>query len=506
MQNYFCKNVILLALLSFIHGLVKGQTEYIVTVNPVTAAITKIDSIPGVRWLQSYSTYNQSTNEYTVIGTYEPGQTPNHLYTLNAISGNIIASPILSSPNNYVSFEFSRSTGVLYGIIVENGVYYLATISTSTGIYLLIHDIPNIQGGIGRFTIDEANQRLFLSAVDGNPSFTLLTIDLATGNIINHVSTQILAGLVYDNVLHSLYGITYRSGTTPGSYIYSLCKADPTTGSVSVIADLPNITGFISGGETINENDHLYIFEGRQDIPTKLYSVNLNSGSIINNPVISNTPTILNDNLVFFRYDNASGKLYGLLWEVHTIPILPVILTDFDATLREQSVVCKWQTSQEVNSDKFIIERSDDAIEYLAIGSIQAAGDYSSQLNYSFTDLNPFSPGKEYLYYRLKMVDRDGKFSFSNIVKVRLKYESSLSISLNPVNDQLNFNFTSVTREEAKVSIADLTGKMVYEQDLSIQKGSNLFLINTSYLSAGTYILSVSDQRNYSIKFIKAAR
>src|SRR5262245_22839835 len=132
MQNRPRKNAILISLLLFIQCLAQGQTEYIVTVNPANAAISKIDSIPVVRWLKSSSTYNQSTNEYTFIGTFEPGQAPDYLYTFNVISGNMITSPALQSANKYLSIEYSRSTGKLYGIVQVNGVYYLATIDKST--------------------------------------------------------------------------------------------------------------------------------------------------------------------------------------------------------------------------------------------------------------------------------------------------------------------------------------------------------------------------------------
>ena len=60
--------------------LVKAQTEYLVTVNSNNSAVQKINSIPGVRYLQSSSTYNQTTKEYTVIDTWQPGQAPGYLH------------------------------------------------------------------------------------------------------------------------------------------------------------------------------------------------------------------------------------------------------------------------------------------------------------------------------------------------------------------------------------------------------------------------------------------
>lgn len=66
-----------------------AQREYIVTVNPATGQFLKIDSIPGVTWFQSYSTYNYSTKEYTVMGTGQPGQSSLYLYTRYSESGQV---------------------------------------------------------------------------------------------------------------------------------------------------------------------------------------------------------------------------------------------------------------------------------------------------------------------------------------------------------------------------------------------------------------------------------
>lgn len=307
-------------------SLVTAQKEYIVTVNPTDGIISKIDSIPGVRYLLSSSTYNQTNKEYTVLGTWQPGQSPTYLYTLNVLTGNIISSPQIAIPNTLISLQYSRSTGILYGIVSQNNTYYLATVNKISGTYSLIKDLPGING-IGNFTIDEANQRLFLSAVDNNPNYALWTIDLANGTIIYHVSTQNIFDLRYDNVTHKLYALTYRAGPTPGSNsIFSICTVEHSTGFVTNIADLPGITGVVSGDHgTYNENQHLYLFSAKEQAPDIfLYSVDVNSGNIVSKAYIDAWNRIDRDNLIFFRYDNTSGKLYALLWEAKTIPPTPI--------------------------------------------------------------------------------------------------------------------------------------------------------------------------------------
>ncbi len=483
----------------------KAQTEYIVSVDPSNCAITKIKSIPGVRWLICSSAYNETTKEYTVIGSWQPGQAPSYLYTLDAVTGNIISNPMLSAPNNFISFQYSRSTGILYALIIESGVYYLASVNKATGVCTIINNIPGINAVSG-FAIDEANQRLYLNGVDNNPNFAILTIDLATGNVVSHVSSQSVFELQYNNITHKIYALRYRAGSTPFTNILSTCTIDPATGIATDIADLPGLTGVFSGYHgTINENDNLYLFLGTEDTSpgiAYLYSVSTTTGAVINKAASPSAGSPDYDNLIFFRHDNTSDTLYALLWEAHT-GTLPIELNKLEATVKGRSVVCEWQTLQETNSKHFIIERSDDAVGFSSIGTVQAAGNSSIPRNYIFPDESAFLTGKENLYYRLTMVDKDGQFSFSNIVKVKMKYGAVFTISPNPVKDQLHLNLISAVNEKAVVTISDPAGRNVAKENITVTNGANSFSLNASYLPAGVYIISFNGQNRHSLKFVK---
>ena len=95
------------------------------------------------------------------------------------------------------------------------------------------------------------------------------------------------------------------------------------------------------------------------------------------------------------------------------------------------------------------------------------------------------------------MVDNDASFSYSNTVKVRLKYQSSFSIFPNPASNHLVVSLISSLNETAKLSILDHTGRKLYKQDILIKKGNNSFSINTLWLLPGAYILSVNGNNNY---------
>jgi hypothetical protein len=68
----------------------------------------------------------------------------------------------------------------------------------------------------------------------------------------------------------------------------------------------------------------------------------------------------------------------------------------------------------------------------------------------------------------------------------------------------LNVDFLSENNGKATILITDAARKTLHEENISIIKGNNSFSMNTSHLTAGTYILSVKGKVNYSAKFIKA--
>ena len=81
-----------------------------------------------------------------------------------------------------------------------------------------------------------------------------------------------------------------------------------------------------------------------------------------------------------------------------------------------------WQTSQELNSDHFELFKSADGQDFTSVATIKSAGFSNLTKNYSYQDNSP-NTGK-YVYYRLKQVDVNGKYTFSSIVKlaIRIKY------------------------------------------------------------------------------------
>jgi len=162
--------------------------------------------------------------------------------------------------------------------------------------------------------------------------------------------------------------------------------------------------------------------------------------------------------------------------------VLPVKLTSFTGTKENNAVRLDWQTSDEVDTKEFIIERSANGRNFEPIGTKQAAGNSSAIRNYSFTDLQPL-PGNN--IYRLKMVDRDGRFELSKLVKITFGSIYSVTVAPNPVTS--SFYVTTTFNGPAYLQMMDMNGRVVKKQVLVNQKEK----VSVSHLQKGVYVVKI---------------
>src|SRR5690606_10958019 len=107
-----------------------------------------------------------------------------------------------------------------------------------------------------------------------------------------------------------------------------------------------------------------------------------------------------------------------LLGDEPIIIPLPVELVYFTASVRNNQAHLEWLTASELDNDRFEIERSSDARRFEKIGTVKGKGTTSLETKYQFTDRTPVEGT---VYYRLKQVDHDGQFAYSNVIAVTAK-------------------------------------------------------------------------------------
>ena len=159
--------------------------------------------------------------------------------------------------------------------------------------------------------------------------------------------------------------------------------------------------------------------------------------------------------------------------------VVPVTWLSFNARLAGKTVLLDWKTATESNSSHFEVERSINGFEFEKIGIVKAAGNSNSISSYDFTDRLPI---KGMNYYRIKQVDLDGKYTYSEIRKVDIKTELPLfALYNNPSNGSGIIIKTGIT--SALLGIFDITGKKLTE--ITVQNHTQQ--INLSALPSGTY-------------------
>jgi len=196
----------------------------------------------------------------------------------------------------------------------------------------------------------------------------------------------------------------------------------------------------------------------------------------------------------------------------YTIPViatgvLPVKLSGFSGSLNGKTAQLNWQTAQEMNSSYFELQRSKDGSNFESFATISAKGFSNSSSNYQATDDVSIFAGNV-IYYRLKMVDTDGRFTYSTIVMLKINGSSvvsKLNVWPNPYNGQLHADFKTEKDGTAQIRISSIDGKIMLQSNIIVKKGQNVFVIGQAQsLPAGTYILNLlSDNKTENIKIIK---
>ncbi|MDP4285519.1 MAG: T9SS type A sorting domain-containing protein [Bacteroidota bacterium] len=181
----------------------------------------------------------------------------------------------------------------------------------------------------------------------------------------------------------------------------------------------------------------------------------------------------------------------------------PVILSSFNGRYSDGTTFLDWQTSQEINSDHFDLFRSTDGQDFSLVTSVKSAGTSYSPKNYTYQDNG--APGSQYIYYRLKQVDIDGKFVFSPIIKIAVGLKNGIEVFPNPFVNNFTTSFSASKTDNATLVLRNTIGQPVFQKTIQVNKGNNSIQIgNLPVLSPGVYYLSISnDDINYNSKLQK---
>ncbi len=185
---------------------------------------------------------------------------------------------------------------------------------------------------------------------------------------------------------------------------------------------------------------------------------------------------------------------------------LPVELTSFTVQLQDEtSAMLNWVTASEINNDHFDIERSEDGHSFTKVG--EKAGHGTTQVINKYDYLDRFGPSilSPVLYYRLKQVDYNGAFVYSDIKKVALTSKTEgVKVWYNRDIEKLQGVITVTSDRQVSVQVVDAQGKLVADQNIHLVKGNNAVQLDMHGFAQGVYtFIYISDSGNESRKFIK---
>ena len=216
----------------------------------------------------------------------------------------------------------------------------------------------------------------------------------------------------------------------------------------------------------------------------------------------SNTATVVRSGIPSFS-DFAIGVEQNQNWA------LPVQLIYFTAVNDNNNAALTWATASEINNAYFEIDRSLDAVTFDSIGQVAGHGNSEVTINYSYSDPDISLYNTSILYYRLKQVDVDGNFTYSNIAAVNVadvqQVFNIISTYPNPFSDHFSVSFFSPASQTVKVSVYDVRGALVSEEIINAELGMNVYsLPDPSLWASGFYSMSINTgSQKYTVKMLK---
>ncbi len=167
-----------------------------------------------------------------------------------------------------------------------------------------------------------------------------------------------------------------------------------------------------------------------------------------------------------------------------TLSALPVDILSFGGRLVGNVVKLEWIAENEQNFDRFEIERSNNGTDYNKIGEVKAAGIRS----YSFNDGADALSGMR-VYYRLKKIDKDGKYKYSSVLSLHIPLNTRFTVSPNPANNYVQLQMNRNVNGNVFIRLTDISGRVMQQQNVTVS-GSSIRL-NTSSLTGGTYLVKL---------------
>jgi hypothetical protein len=343
--------------------------------------------------------------------------------------------------------------------------YYLIvvvflTLSTSFAQRVAMHTLTN-------FNVNTSTNKLSFDIYSQRTGATTILVGV-TSYYVNF-NNAALSNPVLSNI-----NPKYTAGSPTGDY--NAMTVQITLGKIAVTI---SFTGDVSGtGDVLSTTAP----NGELMATVTLDITNPNATSALSWDVTNST--MLASNPLFPVTNNYQGSYDAAL---------PVELSTFTASAIQNKVDLKWQTKTEVDNYGFDIERRISTGEWNKIGFVQGHGNSNSPKQYNYTDKDLFADGSKF-QYRLKQIDNDGKFEYSDVVEVEVvptEFELSQNYP-NPFNPATTIRFSLPKQTQMKLNLYNMLGELVETiAEGNYEAGNYKINFSASNLPSGVYVYRI---------------
>lgn len=391
------------------------------------------------------------------------------------LSGNLESATCYISGNNPIDF-FNTTTGNYIGSINPNG--RSGTITMTSYVHSFGSN-PGVDDGT-MYACNSPTNELYRTAFMER-SFKVITDATGISGSGNLEAFLPFSATEYANLQ------TASTGKTIGNNY----------DNVSALTDLV-VTKYdtISGLGVEDGNPYNNCTNGTSVVVTQ----NSSGSTLTNGSNYNISSSVTAEYASFLVSDFSEFDLHGLN---QNFP-LPVELTAFSATCKNESTILNWTTASETNLNHYEIERSRDGHNWSNSGIVQAAGNSSKKNQYQFTDNN--HPG--IIYYRLKSIDNNGDFKYYGpISTICNDNENEWSFYPNPVKSDATLSIVTREASRSQINIVDVMGRIVFGKEIELNSGNNLINLDLRDISGGSYFVDIVGKRELKpIRFIKSVR
>ena len=347
-------------------------------------------------------------------------------------------------------------------------------------------------------TINSANNNTNVWVPITDTNSNIIAEIYANGNNLGAVTTSYYLNsgtvreTVTNNSLYSDRNITITPATQPSTSVK--IRLYLTNTEYTSLKTAMNSMSVPSGIVTIND---VGIFKNQD--PCNSY---LNSNAALFTTTPFTRSTALGQNGYALQVSIPSFSSFYFANKATTL--LPLNLISFTGSLVNYSCQLQWITENENGTKQYILEQSINGSNFVPVTTV-AANNTQSKSTYNYTDATVNKLVSTIVYYRLKIVDATGKYSYSDIVIISLPgITSSVIVRPNPVLNEATIDINVPVTENVQWQLTDNYGRTIMQKGILLIKGANTFKINVSHLPRGIYYLKVKgDTINQNVKFDK---